>query len=245
MTEIFFAFSAVSAIGLLSLGFVQGIGHATDADHLAAVGTMVSEKKSVWKSSVLGGVWGLGHTLSLIAVGLFVLFMDVEVSERTEAFLEGAVGVMLVLLGLNVFRKMLSGATVHAHPHGHGVKEHVHVHLHSSDEKGVERSHHGLEFSPRALVIGLVHGLAGSAGLMLIVIPTIDTKTLGVLYIAVFGIGSIGGMMLMSLIVGLPFHISALRFDNMTKVFQSVAGAASVVVGILILLEKTGVLPGA
>lgn len=241
MTEIFFAFSAISTIGILSLGFVQGLGHATDADHLAAVGTMVSEKTSVWKSSVLGGIWGLGHTISLLAVGLFVLFMEIQVSEGTEALLEGTVGLMLVLLGLNVFRKIYSGATVHAHTHGHGDAKHVHVHLHGSEEKDVESSHHGLEFSPRALVIGLVHGLAGSAGLMLIVIPTIDTKLMGFLYIAIFGIGSIGGMMLMSFLVGLPFHVSALRFKNMTKVFQSVAGAASVIVGTLIMLEKTGV----
>lgn len=238
MTEIFFAFSAVSAIGILSLGFVQGLSHATDADHLAAVGTIVSERKSVWRSSVLGGIWGLGHTLALLAVGLVVLYMDLQISESTEAFLEGCVGVMLVLLGLNVFRKILTGASIHAHSHGHGEKEHVHVHMHESGEKMVVKSHHGLEFSPRALVIGLVHGLAGSAGLMLIVIPTIDTKLLGVLYIVIFGVGSIGGMMLMSLLVGLPFHISALKFNNMTKVFQSVAGVASVVVGALIIYEK-------
>lgn len=239
MTEIFFAFSAVSAIGILSLGFIQGLGHATDADHLAAVGTIVSERKSVWKSSILGGIWGLGHTLALLGVGLVVLFLDIQISESTEALLEGGVGVMLVLLGLNVFRKLITGGTVHAHTHGHGSKEHVHVHLHTKGETAVGGSHHGLEFSPKALVIGLIHGLAGSAGLMLVVIPTIDTKMLGVLYIVVFGVGSIGGMMLMSLLVGLPFHVSALRFNNMTKVFQTVAGVASIVIGALVIFEKT------
>lgn len=239
MTEIFFAFSAISAIGILSLGFVQGLGHATDADHLAAVGTIVSERKSVWKSSILGGIWGLGHTLALLAVGMVVLYLDVQISESTEATLEAGVGVMLVLLGLNVFRKLLSGGTVHAHTHGHGSKEHVHVHLHTKEEKEIRSSHHGLEFSPRALVIGLIHGLAGSAGLMLIVIPTIDTKMLGVLYIVIFGVGSIGGMMLMSLLVGLPFHLSGTRFNHLTKAFQAVAGAASVIVGALVIFEKT------
>lgn len=228
----FLGLSAVSAAGIISLGFVQGLSHATDADHLAAVGTIVSEKKSVWRSSLIGGIWGLGHTLALLAVGFLVLFLDFQVTGATEAFLEGAVGVMLMLLGLNTFRKILrerryaAGAEL---PHSHGQSGHA------EDGHGPAGSP---MLSPRALTVGLMHGLAGSAGLMLAVIPTIDSKTVGIFYIAVFGFGSIGGMMIMSFLVGLPFHLSSFGPRHLTKVFQGIAGAASIAIGALIVYEK-------
>lgn len=238
MTDTLLAFSALTAASLLSLGFAQGLTHATDADHLAAVGTIVSERKSVWRSALVGGTWGAGHTASLLAVGLVVLFLDLQISEATEAVLEGIVGVMLIALGLNVIRKLVTGGSAHLHTHGHAGKSHAHVHIHDHREKEVSSSHHGLEFSSRALIIGMVHGLAGSAGLMLIVIPTIDTKALGVLYILVFGIGSIGGMMLMSFLVGLPFHLTALRFNQINKLLQGTAGIISLVLGAMVVYEK-------
>lgn len=238
MTETIIAFSALSTAGILVLGFGQGLVHATDADHLAAVGTIVSERKSIWRSAVLGGIWGIGHTVALLAVGSVVLFLDLQISERTEAVLEGFVGVMLVALGLNVFRKLWKGATAHLHTHEHGHSAHAHLHVHEKAEKKIPHSHHGLEFSPRALIIGTVHGLAGSAGLMLIVIPTIDTKLVGILYILIFGIGSIGGMMLMSFLVGLPFHLTALRFNQFNKALQATAGLISLVLGCAIVFEK-------
>jgi sulfite exporter TauE/SafE len=229
---------STSAAAVLGVGFLIGLKHATEADHLAAVSTIVSERKSLLSSMFIGGVWGLGHTISLVIAGIFVLLLDFQISEQTERMLEFGVGVMLVLLGLNVLRKIVQGGTLHFHAHEHGARQHVHAHLHELGAADEPNTHHGFSFSPRALVIGMIHGLAGSAALMLLVIPTIDSRLLGLLYIIIFGVGSIGGMMLMSLLVGLPFSLTALRFNRFNSLLQSVAGLISVGLGFFIIYEK-------
>ncbi len=230
--------STMSTAAVLGLGFVIGLKHAIEADHLAAVSTIVSERRSLWSSMFIGGVWGLGHTISLVVAGIFVLLLNFQISEQNERMLEFFVGVMLVLLGLNVWRKLFRGGTLHVHAHEHGARQHVHPHLHETKTPDAPHTHHGFSFSPRALIIGMIHGLAGSAALMLAVIPTIDSRPLGLLYIVIFGIGSIGGMMLMSLLVGLPFSLTALRFNRFNYILQSVAGLISVGLGFFIIYEK-------
>jgi ABC-type nickel/cobalt efflux system permease component RcnA len=232
------AFSAGTTLGILGLGFLLGLKHATEADHLAAVSTIVSERRSLFSSAIVGGVWGLGHTISLLIAGVLVLLLNYEISEGTERLLEFFVGVMLVLLGLNVLRKLLSGGHLHFPSHEHGEHAHTHPHVHEFDEAADPATHHGLKFTPRALLVGMVHGMAGSAALMLLVIPTIDAAALGLLYIAVFGIGSIGGMMLMSFLVGLPFHFTALKFHRFNHLLQGLAGIISVALGLWIVYEK-------
>jgi sulfite exporter TauE/SafE len=237
MTEFLLAFLSTSAAGVLSLGFLLGLKHAVESDHLAAVSTIVTERKSLMGATIIGGIWGLGHTISLFVAGVFVLLLDFQISEQTERMLEFCVGAMLVLLGLNVLRKLVFGATLQFHTHKHGGQIHAHPHLHelAQDEPN---SHHGLSFSPRALIIGMIHGLAGSAALMLLVIPTIESRPLGLLYILIFGAGSIGGMMLMSLLVGLPFTLTAGKFNRLNYAMQSIAGILSVGIGLLIVYEK-------
>jgi sulfite exporter TauE/SafE len=230
--------TGTTTFAILGFGFLLGLKHATDADHLAAVGTIVAERKSLWSSAFIGGVWGLGHTISLFLAGIFVLLLNFEITERTERILEFGVGIMLTFLGLNVVRKLLKGGKVHFHKHEHGAREHVHPHIHEPAGEHESGTHHGLRFSPRALVIGMIHGLAGSAGLMLLVIPTIESKFVGLLYIVIFGVGSIGGMMLMSFLVGLPFHFTAARFNRFNYILQSVAGFVSIALGLAIIYEK-------
>ena len=237
MSEILL-FSAASTFAVLSFGFFLGLKHATDADHLAAIGTIVAERKNLWSSALIGGIWGLGHTISLFAAGIFVLLLNFEISEQTERILEFGVGIMLTFLGLNVFRKLLKGGKLHFHTHEHGAREHVHPHIHEPANAEEEHTHHGLKFSPRALVIGMIHGLAGSAALMLLVIPLIESKAVGLLYIVIFGVGSIGGMMLMSFLVGLPFHFTATKFNRFNYILQSVAGLVSIGWGLYIIYEK-------
>ena len=238
MSEILL-FSTISAAAILGGGFVLGLRHATDADHLAAVSTIVSERRSLFGSAVIGGIWGLGHTISLLAAGVVVLLLDFQISEQNERMMEFFVGVMLVLLGLNVLRKIVQGGKLHIHQHEHGARQHGHPHLHESGVKDKPDTHHGFSFSPRALIIGMVHGLAGSAALMLAIIPTIDSRPLGLLYLAIFGIGSIGGMMLMSFLVGLPYHFTALRFNRFNLVLQSIAGVVSIGLGLFIIYQKS------
>ncbi len=226
--------SELSTFSVLLLGFVLGLRHATEADHLAAVSTIVSEKKTLFAASIVGGLWGIGHTISLFLVGIVVIFLKLQISTTVEAKLEAIVGGMLVLLGINALRKLFSSKEIHLHTHDHGTREHVHLHTHGVEVE--ETSHH--RFSPRSVVIGMVHGLAGSAALMLLVVPTIPSPLLALVYILIFGVGSIGGMMLMSLLIGLPFHFTANRFDILNKGIRLCSGLFSLGLGGTIMYEK-------
>lgn len=219
-------------LAVLGIGFVLGLQHAIEADHLAAVSTIVSEKKNLLTASLVGGLWGVGHTISLFVVGVLVILLKLQISEAVEARLEAAVGVMLVLLGLNALRKLFA-SKVHAHVHSHGEREHVHFHSHRNEPT---ESHH--RFSSRSIVIGMVHGLAGSAALMLLIIPTISSPVVGLLYIIIFGIGSIGGMMAMSFLIGLPIHFTANKFEFLNKGIRLCAGLFSLGLGAFIFYEK-------
>ena len=224
----------LSTFSVLMIGFVLGLQHATEADHLAAVSTIVSEKKNLFTASLVGGLWGIGHTISLFAVGLLVILLKFQISESVEAKLEACVGAMLVLLGLNALRKLFRASKVHVHSHEHDGHKHVHIHSHGSKAK--EESHHRL--SPRSVIIGMVHGLAGSAALMLLVVPTIPSPAIALLYIFIFGVGSIGGMMAMSFLIGLPFHFTAGRFDVLNRGIRMIAGIFSLGLGFSIIYEK-------
>lgn len=243
MNDILLLFSTASTLGILGFGFLIGLKHATEADHLAAVSTIVSERKSLWSSAIIGGLWGLGHTISLFLAGIFVLLLNFQISEQTERISEFCVGIMLVLLGLNVLRKILQGGQVHFHAHEHGSRAHVHPHIHSPENADEPETHHGFKFSPRSIIIGMIHGLAGSAALMLVIIPTIESRVVGLLYIIIFGVGSIAGMMLMSFLVGLPFHLTAKNFNRLNYILQSIAGFVSVGLGLYIIYEK-GIVEG-
>ena len=224
----------VTTFGVLAIGFALGLQHATEADHLAAVSTIVSEKKNLLTASIAGGLWGVGHTISLFAVGVLVIFLKLQISESVEAKLEACVGAMLVFLGMNALRKLFAASKFHVHTHEHDGREHVHIHTH--DGERASGTHHRLNV--RSVVIGMIHGLAGSAALMLLVVPTIKSETVALIYVLIFGIGSIGGMMAMSFLIGLPFHFTANRFDFLNRGIRLVAGIFSLGLGTSIIYEK-------
>lgn len=224
----------MSAFAVLTTGFVIGLRHALDADHLAAVSTIVTDRKSIWSSSIAGGLWGVGHTISLLVIGGLVIFLKLGISDTVAGYLEAVVGVMLIILGFNVLRKLVRAERLHAHEHEHDGHSHTHIHLHQPDE--APAAHHS--FSPRSVIVGMIHGLAGSAGLMLLILPTIDSSTLAMLFILIFGVGSIGGMIVMSFLMGLPLHFTASRFAMMNKGIRFVAGLFSFGLGMMIVFEK-------
>lgn len=226
----------LSTFSILGFGFLLGLWHAKDPDHLAAVSTIVAEKRSLFSSTVIGGFWGLGHTLALLAVGALVIFLKLQISERVEAWLEALVGFMLVALGTRALLKLGQKSKVHVHSHEHDGLHHTHIHTHENESK--EATHHFRDFSPRSIAIGMVHGLAGSAGVMLLILPTISTPGIALLYIVLFGAGSIAGMMLMSLLIGLPFHITQGRFEALNKTVLALAGGFSLSLGVFIVYEK-------
>ncbi|MGB7068574.1 MAG: hypothetical protein WBD22_03710 [Pyrinomonadaceae bacterium] len=224
----------ISTVSVLLIGFVLGLQHAIEADHLAAVSTIVSEKKSLFSASLIGGLWGLGHTISLFAVGVLVIFLKLQISESVEAKLEVIVGGMLILLGLNALKNLFMADRLHIHSHEHGARQHVHIHSHETIAPAT--THH--RFSARSIVIGMVHGLAGSAALMLLVLPTISSTSVALAYILIFGVGSIGGMMAMSFLIGLPVYLTANRFEHINKGIRFCAGLFSLGLGAFIVYEK-------
>lgn len=226
----------LSIYAILAFGFLLGLKHAVEADHLAAVSTIVAERKNILSSTIIGGFWGVGHTITLLVIGALVIFLKLQISEPLEAKLEAVVGVMLVILGLNAIRKLWQKEKIHLHSHEHEGHQHIHIHTHEKEK--AEETHHFMKFSPMAILIGMVHGIAGSAALMLFIVPTIKSTAIAMFYILIFGIGSIGGMMLMSLLIGLPLHWTAGRFEILNKGILVLAGLFSCCLGAYIIYEK-------
>lgn len=231
-----------SPLAILGLGFVLGLRHALDVDHLAAVSTLVSQRGGLWRSSLIGAVWGLGHTAALLAAGVAVIALHAEIPPSVAQVLELGVAAMLVGLGLNLLWTLWWGGTLHLHAHDHGGRHHVHPHRHAAGETPSDAQHHAVRVR-RPFLVGLVHGLAGSAALMLAVLASIPSPTVALAYILVFGAGSVGGMMVMSTLLGLPLALASERFARAELALRAVAGLGSVGIGLL-LAWRIGVASG-
>ena len=229
--------NSLPALSILALGFVLGLKHAIESDHLAAVSTIASERRSLWSSSLVCALWGLGHTIALLIGGIVVILLHFQISERTSQALEVCVGVMLVFLGANALRKLARGGRIHVHVHEHGGHVHAHPHTHEASHEDRPHTHHGLRFGARPLLIGMVHGMAGSAALMLLVLTTLSSSLVGLVYIAVFGLGSIGGMMIMSTLFALPARFTVTRFTRANFALRGLAGLFSLSFGLFMIYE--------
>lgn len=217
---------------VLALGLVLGIKHAFETDHVAAVTTIVSEHKNPLRAALIGTFWGLGHTTTLLIVGLFVLIAKISIPEKVSLFFEMLVGFALVCLGLlSIMRILVS----HKHSHHHGDTNHAHVHAHQSPNH--------THFHKKSFLMGTLHGLAGSGALMILVLSTIKTTIEGIFYILLFSLGSIGAMTFISMVLGLPFILSARKFPSTQKYVTAAAGAVSVFVG-LGLIYEIGIVQG-
>ncbi len=253
------SFVSTSALAVLGLGLVFGLKHATEVDHVIAVSTIVSEQRKLSRAALVGGLWGVGHTASLMLVGAMVLLLRVAIPERVANWLEFGVALMIIALGVNACLRALRRRTdIHLHKHQHGDDEvaHAHVHFH---EPGMEpsdlpsaahahaatHSHAVTRIGFKPLLVGAMHGLAGSAALTLLVLTQINSPAIGLLYLTVFGVGSIFGMLLMSGLVGLPFALSARRFNGIHYGLQALAGVVSIAFGFWYAYETsvaTGIL---
>jgi hypothetical protein len=229
-----------SPLAVLGLGFVLGVRHALDVDHLAAISTIVTARPSLRGASLVGAVWGLGHTAALLVVATGVIALQAEIPPAVGQALELGVAVMLIGLGLDLLHTLWRGGRVHLHVHEHGGRAHVHPHVHRPDT--VDDHHHAAAVR-RPFVVGLVHGLAGSAGLMLAVLATIPSPALALAYVATFGAGSIGGMMATSSLLGLPLALAAERCARVERALRLTAAVASVAVGVA-LAWQIGVAAG-
>ena len=217
-----------SPTAVLGLGFLLGLRHALDLDHLAAVSTIVSERRSLWRSSLVGVVWGIGHTTSLLAVAIVVIGLHAQIPPMVSQALELGVAAMLVGLGARLLYAVARGDALHAHVHDHTGLAHVHPHIHA---RGVAAHEHAPSHR-RPFLVGLVHGLAGGGTLMLAVAAAIPDAAVALAYVAVFGLGSIGGMTLTSTVFSLASVAAAGRYTSADRWLRGCAAVTSVAVGI-------------
>ncbi|HEU4932741.1 MAG TPA: hypothetical protein VFT48_11705, partial [Pyrinomonadaceae bacterium] len=241
------SFISVSALGVLGLGLLYGLKHATEVDHIVAVSAVVSEQRKLTRAAIVGGLWGAGHTASLVIVGAFVLALRIAIPSLVASWLEFGVALMIIGLGVVALRRAFrSRADVHIHKHDHGDQCHAHIHFHEADypaDNTEPHSHAVARIGLKPILVGAMHGLAGSGALTLLVFTQIHSSALGLLYLGVFGAGSIIGMLLMSGLVGLPFVLSSRKLSGIHYRVQMIAGAISIAFGIWYAYE-TGIASG-
>lgn len=230
----------------MALGLLLGLRHATDADHVVAVSAIVSEERNPWRGIWVGASWGLGHTAPLLVVGTAILLLKETVSssiENVAPTLEFGVGIMLAALGIQVLWR-LRKKHLHIHEHTAGKQPHLHVHAHAPEREtaGDPYEAHGLAaarrpmFRLKSFLVGVVHGLAGSAAVMLLLLPGAPSFGAGVLYVLVFGLGTIVAMAGITLLLGFPFAAtSGSRTANYWV--TGVSGTASLCLGAVIMSE--------
>lgn len=237
-------------LSLLFLGFFIGMRHAMEADHVAAVATLVSKTSSLKQAIKLGSLWGIGHTITLFLLGSMVLLTDLFVPETVASLLEFLVGAMLIFLGIDLLRRFHQ-EKIHFHFHQHQSEEiHIHAHSHKNATNDVPlehsnpQSHHhthtkSKQLTWRALFVGILHGMAGSSALILLTLETIKTPLQGVVYILLFGFGSIVGMGLLSYIISIPLRASEKGMTWMHNGLQLLIGSSSIMLGGFILFDNS------
>ena len=221
-------------MSLLGVGFLLGLRHALDTDHLAAVSTVLAERPSLLASGAVGLCWGVGHTVTLLLVGSIVLICGIRIPDEFEFIAESGVGVLLIVLG-GMLAFKLYRERWHMHSHRHDGESHVH--LHSHQRQNDHRHRHWMFESIRPFCIGMAHGLAGSAALMLMILATTTGVAEGLLSILIFGLGSIIGMMVIGITISIPVIWSCSTSRRLFDGVQGFASLASVVVGVWMLVR--------
>jgi ABC-type nickel/cobalt efflux system permease component RcnA len=232
--------ASVGVLALLGLGVVFGLKHATEVDHVVAVSAIVSEHRSVFRSALVGGLWGVGHTASLLVVGVVVLVFRAAIPAPVTRWLEFGVALMIIALGvLAMVRLLRRRADVHLHEHTHDGQRHVHVHFHEvTTRHGHGQAHssthtHAVStIGVKPVLVGTMHGLAGSGALTLLVLTQIESVWLGLLYLGIFGLGSIAGMLLMSALIGFPFALTSGNLSGLHHRLQAAAAGLSIAFGL-------------
>jgi ABC-type nickel/cobalt efflux system permease component RcnA len=217
-----------SALAIIGLGFLLGLEHAFEPDHVLAVTSLISKQKNLKKASFLGITWGLGHTTTLFIVGLIVIMLKITIPEAIALSLEFIVGIVIIFLGIYIIKGLIVEKK-HIHTHGHDGSTHIHFHSHK-ENKSHEHYH-------KSFAVGLVHGLAGSASLMLLVLSTIESTIIGLFYILLFGIGSIVGMAIVGGLISIPFVITSKKFSNLNIGIRYATGIISIIFGVYLMIK--------
>jgi hypothetical protein len=225
--------------GILGLGFLLGMQHALEADHIAAVSSIAARRTDVRDIVKHGLTWGLGHTLTLFAFAGAAILLGRAIPDHVARPLETAVGIMLVGLGAHVLWRLCRDR-VHFHRHGHGDGTvHVHAHSHVGETTPHTRAAHAHEhgFRWRTLVVGLMHGMAGSAALLVLTISQASSPAAGLGYVALFGIGSMIGMGALSTVIAVPLAISARWLTFANRGLQGTVGVVTIAIGVTTIVQ--------
>ena len=227
--------------GILGLGFLLGMQHALEADHIAAVSSIAARRSEVNDIVKHGLTWGLGHTLTLFAFAGAAILLGHAIPETLARPLETAVGVMLVGLGAHLWWRLWRDR-VHFHGHRHDDGT-VHLHAHSHAGENVPHANaphaHAHGFRWRTLLVGLMHGMAGSAALLVLTVTQAPSAAAGLGYIALFGIGSMIGMALLSTVIAVPIAISARWLTFANSGLQAAVGLVTIAIGVNTIVATT------
>ena len=238
--------------GILGLGFLLGMQHALEADHIAAVSSIAARRTDIGDIVKHGLTWGLGHTLTLFVFAGAAILVGQAIPEHWSRPLETAVGIMLVGLGAHVlWRLSRDGVHFHRHSHGDGTV-HLHAHSHAGEaakEKSREeisnetvphahgRHEHTHGFRWRTLLVGLMHGMAGSAALLVLAVSQAKSPAIGLSYVALFGIGSMVGMGALSTVIAVPLAVSARWLTSANRGLQGAVGVVTILIGVMTIVE--------
>lgn len=254
----------VPFFSIVAIGFFLGMRHATDPDHVIAVTTIVSRQRKLGRAALTGAFWGVGHTLTIFVVGAAIILFGVVIPPRLGLSMELSVGLMLVILGLmnlisfrratksiaaEIHHHSAESTIVHAHPHTHGDYIHTHPHGHAPEAHphGSDRTplamldrmfgRIGLYQQLRPLIIGIVHGLAGSAAVALLVLGTIRDPRWAVAYLLVFGIGTVAGMMLITMSIASAFNFFGAKHKKFPRILGLASGFVSLAFGVFLIYQ--------
>jgi ABC-type nickel/cobalt efflux system permease component RcnA len=250
----------ISFLSIIAVGFFLGMRHATDPDHVIAVTTIVSRQRNLLRAALTGIFWGIGHTLTIFVVGTVIILFDVVIPARVGLSMELSVGLMLIVLGVMNIASFIRSArslsphdqeeseVAHRHPHSHGDYVHSHAHGHSpethshSEQTPLTRLDRlfgriGLYKQLRPLVVGIVHGLAGSAAVALLILTTIRNPHWAIAYLLVFGAGTVGGMMLITMSIASAFKFVGNRHEKFSRRLGLASGLVSLAFGVVLAYQ--------
>jgi ABC-type nickel/cobalt efflux system permease component RcnA len=225
--------------GILGLGFLLGMQHALEPDHIAAVSSIAARRTHVGDIVKHGLTWGLGHTLTLFVFAGAAILLGRAIPETIAQPIEAAVGLMLIGLGTHVLWRLWRDR-VHFHQHGHGDGTvHFHAHSHAGETAPHLRAAHAHAhgFRWRTLLVGLMHGMAGSAALLMLAVSQAASPLVGLGYVALFGVGSMIGMGALSSLIALPLAASARWLTWANRGLQGAVGIVTVAIGINTVVE--------
>ena len=235
-------------ISILILGITIGLIHSTDGDHILALSTLSRDYRKSLKNFWIGISWGLGHSTPLMILGIVILLAKQSILDlylKISIYMEILVGIMLIFLGIQVFWKIYSG-NFHIHTHEHGKKQHAHFHGSHKHKSSLNNDHYANKhwgfpelipfFQPKSYLIGIVHGLAGSAAIILIILPDTENTILGLFFLFSFSFGTILSMSIIAFTLSFPF--SFIKNSNRVKdIFISITGLLSIILGLGLLSD--------